>query len=150
MLLVKNKKAHLEYQMIDTFQAGVVLMGAEVKSLRQKTGSLTGAFVKIIQGEAFLLGALIPPYAFSNLPDYDPQRTRKLLLSKKELYRLQEASAVKGQTLVPLSFELMHNKIKLSFAVAKGKKQYEKRSQLKAKAQLRDAEKEIKNKTRWK
>lgn len=144
MLLVKNKKARFEYEISKTYHAGVVLSGGEVKSLRLKNGSLTGSYAKYIGGELFLINAQINPYQFAKNEDYDPKRTRKLLLRKKEIYQLAEASSKKGWNIVPLSFELEHNKIKLVIGLGRGKKQFEKREILKKKAIQRDMERERK------
>ncbi len=116
MLLLSNKKAHTEYEIEKTLYAGVLLTGPEVKSLRNKSGSLVGSYVKIIGNEAFLLNSQITPYAFAVNVDYDPKRTRKLLLKKKEILKLLETQEQKKRTLVALSFELHNNKIKLNYA----------------------------------
>jgi SsrA-binding protein len=139
MLLLKNKKATFEYEILKKFEAGVVLSGAEVKSLRNKSGSFVGSFVKLLGGEAFLLNAQITPYSFADNKDYDPKRTRKLLLNKHELKELEEITAQKGKTLVPLAFMLAGNKIKLEFAVGRGKKAYDKRADIKK----RDLDREL-------
>lgn len=144
-MLVVNKKAHFEYEILHTFEAGVVLSGAEVKSLRQKSGSLTGSFVKIIGNEAFLLNAQISPYKYAANQDYEPKRTRKLLLKKKEINQLLESSAQKGNTLVPLAFELSGRMIKLKFGVGRGKKQFEKRAKLKERDIARDMARDLKH-----
>lgn len=144
MILVLNKKAQHEYVIAKTYQAGVMLSGAEVKSLRQKSGSLHGSFVKVIGQEAFLLNAQISPYKYSDNREYDPKRTRKLLLKKKELLQLLEISTQKGMALVPLSFELRGKHIKLNIGVGRGKKLYEKRAELKRRALTREAERDSK------
>jgi SsrA-binding protein len=138
-LLLKNKRATFEYEILKNYEAGVVLSGPEVKSLRNQSGSFVGSFVKLLSGEAFLLNAQITPYSFADNKDYDPKRTRKLLLSKKELQELEEITSQKGKTLVPLAFILKHNKIKLEFAVARGKKLHDKRADVKK----RDLDREL-------
>lgn len=148
MLLVKNAKAFADYEILKEITAGIQLTGPEVKSLRLKMGSLRGSFVKVVGQELFLLGAQITPYKFADNRDYDPTRTRKLLVKKSEIFGLEEASQIKGRTLIPLSFELMHGKIKLKLAIARGKKQFERREELKRKAIQRDTEREIKQKIR--
>ncbi len=130
MLLVRHKKANYDYEILQTYSAGLVLSGAEVKSLRQKSASLTGSFVQIVDGQAILLNAQISPYPFANNSDYQPNRTRRLLLRKKEIYALLEKLSQKGLTLVPLSIETSGKKIKLIFALARGKKQFEKRAKI--------------------
>ncbi len=148
MVLLENRKARQDYEVLSTLMAGIVLTGGEVKSLRKKSGSFTGSYVKIIGNEAFLLNAQITPYKFSDNKDYDPKQTRKLLLRRKEITELQEQIAVKGFAIIPLTFELIENKIKLKIAVAKGKKEYEKRAALKKKAIERDVQQEIRGKVR--
>ena len=145
MKLLVNKKAHYNYQIKKTFQAGVVLSGAEVKSLRNKSGSLTGSYVKPLSGEIFLLGSQITPYKFSDNTEYDPKRTRKLLLKKKEIVEMIGYTEKKGWSLVPLSFELVKNKIKLNVGLGRGKKEFEKRAVLKDRAIKKDIDRAIKD-----
>lgn len=145
MKLIINKKAKFDYTIAKTFQAGVVLTGPEVKSLRNQSGSLTGAYVKPVGGEIFLLGAQITPYKFAQNQDYDPKRTRKLLLRKKEIVGLIGDLEQKGFTLVPMSFELVKNQIKLNVGLGKGKREFEKRAELKKKAVQKDIDRDIKD-----
>jgi SsrA-binding protein len=145
MKLLVNKKANFDYQIQKTFQAGVSLSGAEVKSLRNKSGSLAGSYVKVISGEVFLLGSQITPYKFADNTEYDPKRTRKLLLKKKEIVEMIGYTEKKGWSLVPLSFELVRNKIKLNIGLGKGKKEFEKRASLKSKAIKKDIDRHIKD-----
>lgn len=146
MTLAINKTAKRDYEIIKTFTAGLVLSGAEVKSLRLKHASLKSSFVKIVNGEAFLINAQINPYEFANNQDYDPKRTRKLLLKKKEINLLKEATDKKNITIVAIKIFLAGNKIKLEIGIGRGKKEYEKRSELKKKAIQRDVDREIKQK----
>jgi SsrA-binding protein len=148
MTLLENRKARQEYEFLQQYSAGVVLTGGEVKSLRNKSGSFAGSYIKIIGGEAFLLNAQVTPYKFADQKDLDPKRTRKLLLKKKEIGHLAEASTTKGYTLVPIAFDLVGKHIKLHFAVARGKKQFERRAELKRKAIERDVQREVKQKVR--
>ena len=127
MLLIKNKRASFDYEIGQKLTAGIVLTGAEVKSLRLKMGSLTGAYVQVVDGEAVLLNALINPYKFADNTDYDPKRTRQLLLHKKEIYHLAGEVASKHFTLVPLAIIAEGSKIKLEIGVGRGRRQYEKR-----------------------
>jgi SsrA-binding protein len=145
MKLLVNKKARHDFEISKTFLAGVVLTGPEVKSLRNKSGSLKGSFVKVVGTEIFLLGAQVSPYKFADNTDYDPKRTRKLLLKKKEIYQLLEASTQKGWSLVPLDISLVRNKIKVNIGLARGKQLHQKRSALKKKAIKRDLERELKH-----
>jgi SsrA-binding protein len=145
MLLVKNKKASFEYELGKKYQAGIVLSGAEVKSLRLKHASLNGSYIKAVGDELFLINAQINPYSFANNDDYDPKKTRKLLLKKKEIHSLVEASNQKGYAIVPLSFDLVKNKIKISLALGKGKKEFEKRDTIKKRDLKRELSRNIKN-----
>ncbi len=138
MQLVDNRRARFEYEISEKYVAGIVLAGHEVKSLRLKQASLAGSFVQIIGGEAFLLNALISPYKFATIPDYEPQRTRKLLLKKSELLTLQSVKQDKNRTLIPVAIVLEHNKIKVVVGVAKARKKGDKREYLKKRAELRD------------
>lgn len=145
MKLLVNKKAKYDYQIQKSIQAGVVLSGAEVKSLRNKSGSLKGSYVKIVGDEVFLLGAQITPYKFADNSEYNPKRTRKLLLHKKQIVELIGYTEKKGWTLVPLSFELVKNRIKLNIGLGRGKKEFEKRAALKKKAIQKDIDRHIKD-----
>lgn len=148
MILLENRKARQEYEFLHQYSAGVVLTGGEVKSLRNKSGSFTGSYIKIIGEEAFLLNTQITPYKFADQHDLDPKRTRKLLLRKNEIQHLAEESTTKGYTLVPIAFELVGKHIKLHFALGRGKKQYERRAELKRRAVERDIQRELKEKVR--
>ena len=140
MALLDNRKALFSYEVQESLEAGIELLGHEVKALRKGMGSLSGAYVTIRGGEAFLVGSTISPYQQGNVPkEYDQKRQRRLLLSKKELERLVMATDKNGLTLVPIS---MYNKgrvIKVELAVAKGKKKADKRQTIKS----RDANREI-------
>lgn len=141
MALVHNKKAGFNYEFLETYEAGIQLRGFEVKALKKGQGSLEGAYIIIRGDEAFVVGMQIPPYQPSNTPkDYDPLRPRKLLLAKKEIRTLAGIEGKKGLTIVPISVYNKKTKIKLSIAVARGKKQYDKRESIKKK----DAERELK------
>ena len=144
MLLVKNKKASYEYEIGKKYQAGIVLSGAEVKSLRLKHASLNGSYIKAIGNELFLINAQINPYSFANNEDYDPKKSRKLLLKKREIQHLIENSQQKGYAIVPISLELVRNKIKVSLAIGKGKKEFEKRDSIKKRDLKRELSKQIK------
>ena len=138
--LIENKKARLELEVLDTFEAGVALFGYEVKSLRAGQGSLAGARVLVRGGEAFLAGATIPAYQQKNAPqNYDPERTRRLLLSKKEIAEIAAAEGQKRLTIVPLMVYNKARRLKLQVAVARHKNKRDKRETLKA----RDAAREV-------
>lgn len=145
MILAINKLAKRDYTIQKTYQAGIELLGSEVKSLRQSKASLKGSYVKVVNHQAFLLNAQINPYSFADNKTYDPVRSRKLLLHKKEIIQLEEANQKKGIALVPLSFELVNNKIKLNIGIGQSKKEYEKRADLKKKAIQRDIDRQFKD-----
>ncbi len=147
--LIINKRARYEYQPLTTFLAGVVLQGPEVKMLRQKKGSLSGSYVRIINDEPVLLNAQIPPYPYARQDDYDPKQTRKLLLSKKEILRLKEAQQEKGKALIPLAFGLQGKFIKLELAIARGKSQFDKRETIRRRDLDRQTARDLKLKIGW-
>lgn len=143
--LVYNKKATFNFELTDTFEAGLELFGYEVKSLRDKKGSLEGAHVLVRGGEAFLVGATIPPHQPANTPaSYDPERPRKLLLNKKEIEKLLGAESQKGLTVVPISVYSKGRTLKLQIAIARGKKQHDKREVLKKREGKRTIERTLK------
>ncbi len=132
MKLVDSKKLHLTYIVNDTKEAGIELFGFEVKSLRKKQGSLDGAKVIVRGGEAFLVGVYIPPFQAANTPkSYDPYRTRKLLLSKEEIYDLFSIQESKTLTLAPHSLYSKNNLIKCEVAICKKKDSRDKREDIK-------------------
>lgn len=145
-LLIENKKARLRFTVLETYSAGLELTGAEVKALRAKTGSLDGARVIVRGGEAYLLGATIPPYQAGNTPkEYDPERTRRLLLSKGEIAELSDAESKKGLTIVPL--EVYNNTyVKVRIAIVRGKGKADKREDLKKKDAERETSRILKRK----
>lgn len=137
---VQNKKAYFDYEFLEQYEAGVVLFGNEVKALRANKASLNGAYVIIRGGEAYLVNASISPYQVANTPKgYDPERARKLLLSKKQIAELEVGSEKQGLTIVATRWYNNKRKIKLGIALARGKKQADKRQTLKA----RDSKREI-------
>ncbi len=145
-LLLKNRRATYDYEIFKKYEAGIVLSGPEVKSLRAGSGSFFGSHVKLMSGQAYLLNAQITPYKFADNAEYDPKRTRKLLLHKKELADIEQLSQQKGRALVPLAFVLKNRNIKLEFAVARGKKTHDKRQELKKKDLARDSAREMRGK----
>lgn len=143
-----NKKATFDYTILDRLEAGVQLMGAEVKSLRGGHASLEGAFVRVIGSEMYLVNAQIFPYVFARPEGYDPKRTRKLLLHKKEIMSLKGKLSGANLTLVPLAWYTKGPQIKLEVGVARGKKQYEKREQKRREDQKRELEQEYRGKVK--
>ena len=129
---IDNRKAHFNYEIEDTYEAGIELSGMEVKSIKGGHGSIKGAFCIVRGGEAYVVGMRIPPYQVNNTsPAYDPDRTRRLLLSKKEIGKLADQDKIKGLTLIPVSLYSKGRYIKVSVAVARGKKTYDKREVIK-------------------
>jgi SsrA-binding protein len=146
---IKNKKALFNYEVTEKFQAGMELLGHEVKAIRANMGALEGSHVVVRGGEAFLVGATIPPYQPNNTPkDYDPGRSRRLLLTKKELAELSNQESKKGLTIVPISVYNAGRNLKLEIGVARGKKKFDKREDIKKKDTKRDIEREAKHKLR--
>lgn len=139
MTLVENKKLRLTYAVQDTHPAGVELKGHEVKALRQKLGSLEGSKVIIRGGEAFLVGAYIPPYQPANTPkSYDEHRTRRLLLTKEEIRELAAIEEKKDLTLHPVSLYIKHNLVKCDVAVCKKLQKHDKRDKVKEEISRRE------------
>ena len=144
---VQNKKARFDYEIIETYDAGAVLSGHEVKALRAGKGMLEGARVVVRGAEAYLLGATIPPYQVGNTPaGYEPGRTRKLLLNKKEIIELAAAEGQKGLTIVPLKWYNKGRVLKLSLAVARHKKKQDKRATLRERDTKREIDRSLKGK----
>ncbi|MBU0982015.1 SsrA-binding protein SmpB [Patescibacteria group bacterium] len=142
-LLVKNRKANFEYEILEKFEAGIVLFGHEVKSLKTGGGNLTGSYLTIKNGELWLEKMNIALYEKATLPIYEPTRSRKLLVRKKEIDQLTGALNTQGVTLIPLSCILKNNRIKIEFALARGKKKYDKRESIKKRDQERRIQREI-------
>lgn len=138
-LIAQNKKARHEYAILDTYECGVVLMGTEVKSLREGRASLADAFATIDDGEVYLHNMHIPEYAFGSWTNHTPRRVRKLLLHKAEIQRLIGRTKESGLTLVPLSLYFTEGKVKVELALARGKKTWDKRQDL----ARRDADREV-------
>lgn len=131
-VLAKNKKAYYKYEILERFEAGVSLIGQEVKSLKTRGVNLAGSYIVLKNSGFFWIGSTIPPYQPKNAPaDYNPERSRKLLLKKSEIKHLIGKSKQKGLTLVPLKVYTKRGKIKIEVAVAKGKKEFDKREKIK-------------------
>ncbi len=139
MKLVENKKLRMVYTVLDTSQAGIELLGYEVKSLRQKLGSLDGSKIIIRGGEAFLVGSYIPAYQPSNTPkSYDEHRTRRLLLTKAEIAKLAHEEENKDLTLHPISLYLKNNLVKCEVALCKKLQKHDKREKVKEEISRRE------------
>ena len=143
--LVSNRKAFHHYEILETFEAGIVLLGTEIKSLRNHGGNLQEAYVVFHKGEPFLKGSSIAPYRFGNLFNHEEKRERKLLLHKREIFKLQEATQEKGLTVVPLAMFLKHGFVKVKLAIARGKKLYDKRAALKKREHERAIDRSLKD-----
>ncbi len=160
--LIENKKIRLDYEILERFEAGIELLGIEVKSLRGRHGSLLGAYAVVRGGEAFLVRAHIPPFQEKNTPpSYDPYRTRKLLLKKSEIHELSKIENKKGLTIAAVSVyskdsrkkasdskkndkdAMTSGKIKVEIAIVRGKKKYDKRETLRKRSTERDIAREF-------
>ncbi len=129
-----NPKAGFDHEILETLEAGLVLKGFEAKAIKTGKASIKGAYVKMMHGVPELIGATVSPYQPGNTPlDYDPQRTRKLLLSKKQIDTLLGLSQSQGLTLIPLKLYGTRNRVKLLIGIARGKKKYDKRESIKKK-----------------
>jgi len=147
MSLIENKKVGLDYTILEEIEAGLELLGFEVKSLRAGRGSLKGARVVARGGEAYLVGATIPAWQIANAPKaYDPERSRRLLLSQKEIAHVASAEGEKGLTIVPLKVYNKGRRLKLSIAIARGKKKEDKRHTIRKREEDRRIERTLKTK----
>lgn len=139
-LICQNKKAFHNYSIEETYQAGVSLLGSEVKSLREGKANLGDSYGDIKRSEVFLVDAHISPYPQANRLNHDPLRTRKLLLHKKEIKRLIGKVEQRGYTLIPIKLYFVNGKVKVDLALAKGKKLFDKRETLKKRTMEREME----------
>ncbi len=147
-LVANNKKAYHDYFVEEKYEAGIVLHGTEVKSMRLGKCSIKESFIRIENGEIFAYGMHVSPYEKGNIFNKDPLRVKKLLLHRKEINKLMGKIAEKGYTLVPLQVYFRDGKAKVEIGLAKGKKLYDKRQDIAKKDQRREAEKELKIKMR--
>lgn len=143
--LAQNRKARHDYEIIDTYEAGMVLKGTEIKSIRRGKMNIQDGFISIYGGQAWLKNVHISPYDHGNLFNHDPLRERKLLLHKKQINDLQQAIKERGMTLVPLKVYLVRGRAKILIGLARGKNLYDKRHALKEKQANRDIERALKN-----
>ena len=142
-----NRKARHDYFIEETYEAGMMLQGSEVKSLRDGKAHLTDSYARIIKGEAFLLNTHISPYAAANQFNHDPTRTRKLLLRKHQLKRLTGKVRERGLTLIPLRLYFKDGRAKVELGLARGKKLYDKRETLRKRAAQREVERSLKSRS---
>ena len=143
--LVSNRKATYNYEILETFEAGIALQGTEIKSLRDNGGSLQESYVKILEYEAWLVACTIAPYKYGNVHNHEERRDRKLLLHKREIAQLKVATQEKGQTIIPLAFYLKNGRVKCKIAIAKGKKTFDKRADVKDREEKRRMDQARKN-----
>jgi SsrA-binding protein len=141
--ILSNPKARRDYHILETYEAGIVLKGTEVKALRAGKGQISDAFARVDNDQVFLYNAHIDEYTHGNLQNHDPKATRKLLLHKSEIRKLFGLASVKGNALFPLSFYWKDGKVKVALAVGKGKVEFDKREDIKK----RDADRELKRAT---
>ena len=144
-IVCQNKKARHDYHIIEVLEVGMVLVGTEVKSLREGRANLKDSYARIRDGELYLVQAHISPYSHASYDNHDPERVRKLLVHKRELKRLTGKTQEKGLTLVPLKIYFKDGKAKVELALASGKKSYDKRETLKRQTQKREMERAIKD-----
>lgn len=142
---INNRKANYDYEIISTIEAGIVLTGTEIKSIRNGNANLKDSYAIIKNNEVFLLGMHINEYEQGNIFNHDEKRTRKLLLHKKEILKLNNKVTLDGNTLVPLKLYFKKNKAKILLGLAKGKKNYDKRETIKQRDINREVQKQLKN-----
>lgn len=143
-MIANNKKAYHDYEMLEKYEAGIVLVGTEVKSLRMGKCSIKESFIRVENGELMIYGMHISPYEKGNLFNRDPLRVRKLLLHKKEILKIFGKTREKGLTIVPLSVYFSGSLVKVEIALARGKKNYDKRESIAKKDQQREASRHFK------
>lgn len=143
--LVSNRRAGHDYEILETFEAGISLQGTEIKSIRNNGASLQESFVKVLDGEVWLIGCNIAPYKFGNIYNHEERRQRKLLMHKREINQLRTAVQEKGLTIIPLGMYLKKGRVKIRIAIAKGKKNIDKRLDIKEKDEKRRLQQAVKN-----
>ena len=146
MIEINNRKAKFEYQLFDSYEAGIVLTGTEIKSIRQGNCNLKDSYIVIRNEEAYILNMHISHYEEGNIFNHEETRTRKILLHKKEIKKLNDKIKISGYTLIPLKLYFKKNKAKLQIALAKGKKTYDKRESMKERDINRNIQKTLKGK----
>jgi SsrA-binding protein len=147
-IIAQNRKAFHDYFIEDKLEAGISLLGTEVKSIRQGKVNLKDSYITIKDSEAFLLNCHISPYSHGNIMNHDPVRNRKLLMHRKEISKLQAKTAQKGYSLIPLKIYLKDQRIKVEVGIARGKRQYEKRESIKRKEADREIERAVRSRSR--
>jgi len=137
-LVASNRRARFDYEILDTFEAGLSLLGPEVKSLRGGKASLAEAFAVVRRGEAYLVGCHIPPYEQASRENPDPRRERKLLLHRREIAELEGGASERGFTIIPLELYFRRGRAKVSLALARGKKRHDKRETIRTREEERE------------
>ncbi len=148
MIIANNKKAFFDYFIEDKFEAGIELKGSEVKSIKAGKTSIKEAFVRIINDEIFIMGMSVVPWTYGSVYNPEERRVRKLLLHKKEIRKIYDKVKIKGYTIVPLNVHLSKGYVKVEIAIAKGKKNYDKRDSIAKKDAERNLRREFKNNNR--
>ncbi len=148
--ILNNPKARRDYHILDTFEAGIVLHGTEVKVLRAGKGQITDAFARVEKDEVWLYNAHIDEYTFGNRENHQPKAPRKLLLHKSEIRKLFELASVKGNAIFPLSFYWKNGKVKVALGVGKGKVEYDKRDDIKKRESEREMKRAIMHRSKGK
>jgi SsrA-binding protein len=143
--LISNRAASFNYEILDTVEAGIVLKGTEIKSLRDGGGNLRDNYIQIKNLEAFLHNTSIAPFKYGNIHNHEDLRVRKLLLHREEILKLKKLTEIKGHTLIALSFYLKKGIVKVKIGVCRGKKTHDKREDLKKKSQMKDIAQALKN-----
>lgn len=142
--LVQNRRAFHDYEILEKYEAGIVLLGTEIKSLRSHGGNLAEAYVRVIDNELWLIGASIAPYRFGSIHNHEERRDRKLLMHKREIQRLKEIVQQKGLTLIPLALYLKNGRVKIAIGYGRGKKKEDKRHALIEREKKREMDRAIK------
>jgi SsrA-binding protein len=142
--LISNRKAFHNYEVFDTFEAGIALVGTEIKSLRDRNANLQDSYVDVKEDELYLVNSYIGPYTFGNIHNHEERRKRKLLMHKKEILKLKKAISEKGMSIIALSMYLKNGKVKVKIAIAKGKKLFDKRQSIKEKEQNKKVSRALK------
>ena len=145
MIEINNRKASYDYEILDTYESGIVLTGTEIKSIKEGKGKLRDSYVIIKNNELFLLNMHISPYKEGNIFNHEETRTRKLLMHKKEILKLRDSVEREGNTLIPLKLYFKRNHAKILIGLAKGKKTYDKREAIKKRDSEREIKREFKN-----
>jgi SsrA-binding protein len=143
--LVSNRRATHDYEILETFEAGIVLVGTEIKAIREHSATLQEAHVRVMEGEVWLIGCNIAHYKYGNIHNHEEKRHRKLLMHKREIRKLKVATQEKGLTIIPLSLYLKNGRIKVKIAIAKGKKTVDKRADIKERDQKKHVQQALKN-----